>query len=131
MGKSIDDIKKEQQELEKLIRLQAQYSSEGNEIDKDFVKRMKERIKAQEEDLALYKSKANYNKEEAKAIERSLQKSKELLAVYKETGTATGMIVNNMSKVGTDIKGFLTNTSKQYALDFCKDLSIAFASSLL
>ena len=116
MGKSIDDIKKEQQELEKLIRLQAQYSSEGAEIDKDFVKRMKERIKAQEEELELYKSKSGYNKEEAKEIERSLKKSKELLAVYKETGTATGMIVNNMSSVGTSIKEFLTNTSKQYAL---------------
>jgi hypothetical protein len=112
----IDDLKQEQQLIEQSIRLQAQYASEGREIDKDFVKSTVDRIKAQEEELKLLKSKAGYNEEEAKAIERSIKKSKELLSVYKETGTATGMIVNNLSSVGTGIKEFLTNTSKQYAL---------------
>lgn len=115
MGR-IEDLKQEQQLIEQSIRLQAQYASEGKEIDKDFIKSTKERIKSQEEELKLLKSKVGYNEEEAKAIERSIKKSKELLAVYKETGTATGMIVNNLSSVGTGIKEFLTNTSKQYAL---------------
>ncbi len=112
----IDDLKQEQELIEKSIRLQAQYASEGKEIDKDFVKSTNDRIKSQEEELKVLKSKAGYNEDEAKALERSIKLSKNLLSIYKETGTATGMIVNNLSSVGTGIKDFLTKTNIQYTL---------------
>jgi len=116
MAKSIDDIKKETQEIEKQLKLIAQYQETAGEIDSESVAAVKERIKQQERELEVYKSKVGYDEKEAKAIQESIKKQKQLLSLYKEQGTAIGHMLTKISSLGPSMNEFIKNTSAQYVL---------------
>lgn len=116
MAESIDDIKKETQELEKQLKLIAEYQEAAGEIDIERVAANKERIKQLEKQLEIYKSNAGYDKEEAKAIEESIKNLKQKLSLYKEQGTAIGYMLRNIQSLGPSMNEFIQNTSAQYVL---------------
>ena len=115
-GLSKEDLQKLQQEMETNIKLLAQYRESAYEIDRDTVRQMKEKLNYAEKQLELLKQTADYDTKDAKALEESIKKQRNLLKIYKEQGTAFGFIVNNTAAIGRELLEFTRSTGKQFDL---------------
>jgi hypothetical protein len=115
-GLSKEDLQKTQLQMEANIKLLSQYREEALELDRESIRRIKEEIKLAEQKLELLKKTKGYSEEDAKLLEDSIRKQKNLLKIYKEQGTAFGYILNNTQAIGRNIIEFTRSTAQQFVL---------------